>query len=252
MKRTRTASPSAELSEKSTTDPELIQIRGGKYEVDQRLNNFIHLKRREIDESNRIEFLKRNPSSQGADTCARTDAVKLNRSLQMRIDVVNNDWGPLMRSMHHGTNEQNNKLKKTDMVTLSTGVEERLKCLEEHFNLKAVSHIPFNVYERLEALETHLKQLQEDFPPNEEMHMEQLKQMWATPQPRPPTPPPVQAQQSEKKADEKSTKPLFKRVGRGKDSSLARCVEEQLRKMELQKRTGFISSPSIPEKSDDI
>ncbi|ORX86705.1 hypothetical protein K493DRAFT_360072 [Basidiobolus meristosporus CBS 931.73] len=225
-------------------EPDSIQIRGGKQEIDQRLHNFIHVKRREIDESNRIEFLKQYPSTQGADTCARTDAVKLNRSLQMKIDVVNNDWGPLMRSMQHATNESARKIKKTDMVTLSTGVEERLRAIEEHFNIKpgrlstrredgsGATEENGNLDATLKTCGISLTYILVGLTPSTTTS--------PTAHPSP---------QTEQRSDEAPAKPLFKRVGRGKDSSLARCVEEQLRKMELKKRTGVVSMPDKPEAS---
>ncbi|KNC99007.1 uncharacterized protein SPPG_05957 [Spizellomyces punctatus DAOM BR117] len=143
-------------------DPELVQIRADKAEMDKRIQNFIETKRAQINASNRKEFLRPKASEEG--TCARVDAAQLNRTVQMKLDVVHNLSGPLERSTHRDpAGKRPAKYEDTSSRPLD-GIEERIKNVQEHLNVEFVSRTPLDAYQRIKALEDRLQQLEADYP----------------------------------------------------------------------------------------
>ncbi|TPX68932.1 hypothetical protein SpCBS45565_g02814 [Spizellomyces sp. 'palustris'] len=165
-------------------DPELVQIRADKAEMDKRIQNFIETKRAQINASNRKEFLKPKAAEEG--TCARVDAAQLNRTVQMKLDVVHNQSGPLERSTHRDpAGKRPAKYDDTSSRPLD-GIEERIKNVQEHLNVEFVSRTPLDAYQRIKALEDRLQQLEADYPawaafffnqPNRQSHEHPVLQM---------------------------------------------------------------------------
>ncbi|RUS25226.1 hypothetical protein BC938DRAFT_472454, partial [Jimgerdemannia flammicorona] len=124
-------------------NPEQVQIRATNSE--HRIDTFIQVKQAEIDASNRAEFLRRKDPSEDDITCARTDAREINRNIQMKFDVVNNEDGPLARSLAHGKaaaaaaaeeEQRGRRGGAGEMRGVSGGTGERLKNLEEHLSVR--------------------------------------------------------------------------------------------------------------------
>ncbi|KAI9228880.1 MAG: hypothetical protein DHS80DRAFT_30399 [Piptocephalis tieghemiana] len=137
------------------TNPEHLMYKSTKTEVALKIQGFQRRKREEINESNRAEFLL--PSTledQAPEGCARTNAKDLDRSIQIKTEVVQNDWGPLDQSVH--------ALSKDGGTP--DDVNERLENLEEHLALHYVTPTPPDVYMRLRALEAKILQLERDYP----------------------------------------------------------------------------------------
>ncbi|RUO96824.1 hypothetical protein BC936DRAFT_141406 [Jimgerdemannia flammicorona] len=126
-------------------NPEQVQIRATNSEMKHRIDTFIQVKQAEIDASNRAEFLRRKDPSEDDITCARTDAREINRNIQMKFDVVNNEDGPLARSLAHGKaaaaaaaeeEQRGRRGGAGEMRGVSGGTGERLKNLEEHLSVR--------------------------------------------------------------------------------------------------------------------
>ena len=71
-------------------------------------------------------------------SCARSEAAAINRNIQMKHDVVNNEDGPLARSTFtrqtNGYNRNPRELQR--LIDLPPGIEERLQNIQEHLNVK--------------------------------------------------------------------------------------------------------------------
>ncbi|CAO3588261.1 unnamed protein product [Absidia cylindrospora] len=240
-------------------DPEQVQIRASDSQVQQRINTYIQAKQHDVDASNRTEFLNR-PDPKGEDvTCARADAREINRNIQMKFDIVNNEDGPLARSLisssattdeQRSSNTTDNQ-KRNDQVATEV-MEERLGNLEAHLNVQFERHTtkPFTWTERISIIERTLMDIERKYPTWAAVHFNQPNRTY-------PPPPPVtfisrsqQPQSSspasteiptlhEKKMDyvasqlipqqQKQTPSPLKLSGRS-NSSLTRAVLEQLQR----------------------
>ncbi|CAG8435773.1 10320_t:CDS:2 [Funneliformis caledonium] len=163
-----------------------VQIRTTNSELEQRIDNFIQLKKSEINDSNRAEFLKKsnNPlDPNDKQSCARSDAAEINRNIQMKLDVVNNEDGPLARSTFNSVNHNRSDPDKKSLAELPRGVEDRLQNIEKHLNIEIVTPIPLSVYERLKILENKIMQLERDYPPWSAIHFNQPNRQFPPPPP---------------------------------------------------------------------
>ncbi|KAI9478188.1 MAG: hypothetical protein EXX96DRAFT_601164 [Benjaminiella poitrasii] len=161
---------------------EQVQIRATTSEVDQRIDTFIQAKRNELDESNRTEFLNRRDPTADDVTCARTDAREINRNIQMKFDVVNNEDGPLARSrmITNPAESVSNNLIKT-----SIDMSERLENLEEHLNIKIdkTARPAFSTFERIKILESTLIEIERLHPLWAAVHFNQPNRHFPPPPP---------------------------------------------------------------------
>jgi hypothetical protein len=150
-------------------DPEQVQIRSNKAEVERRIAVLVQRKRAEIDQSNQLEFTsfaKQGAAAQDM-TSARTDPADLNRTIQMRLDVVDNGDGPLSRLVAAPSRAGSGRHIKCD------GVEERLSNIEQHLNVQYATPIPLDIYERLKVLEEKIMRLERDHPTWAAIHFQQ-------------------------------------------------------------------------------
>lgn len=155
-------------------DSEQIQIRATTSEVDQRINTFIQAKQNELDESNRTEFLSRHDPTSDDVTCARTDAREINRNIQMKFDIVNNEDGPIARSLV--AFNDNKSTQATDhSIKTSADVTERLHNVQEHLNVKldGTAKPPFTIFERIKILENTLIEMERQYPTWAAVHFNQ-------------------------------------------------------------------------------
>jgi len=108
-------------------------------EIADRMAEFMAAKREQINVSNRQEFLKDrglaegtaegslDPSRVDDDGCARVDARKLNRTIQMKLETVKNE----------ALTKTNPKPHAQASETVSyNGLDERLKNIQVHLNLR--------------------------------------------------------------------------------------------------------------------
>ncbi|RIA89302.1 hypothetical protein C1645_738746 [Glomus cerebriforme] len=165
-------------------NPQEAQIRTTNSELEQRIDNFIQLKKSEINDSNRAEFLRKstNPLDPNDEqSCARSDAAEINRNIQMKLDVVNNEDGPLARSTFTSTSHNRNDANKRSLAELPRGVEERFQNIEKHLKVETVTPVPLSVYERLKVLEDKIIQLERDYPPWSAIHFNQPNRQFPHP-----------------------------------------------------------------------
>ncbi|CAG8752171.1 1599_t:CDS:10, partial [Cetraspora pellucida] len=145
-------------------DPQIVQIKATNSEIEQKIDSFIDHKKSEINDSNRTEFLRKSSNPEDIISCARSDAAEINRNIQMKLDVVNNEDGPLARSTFSSAH-QRNETNKISPAYLSSGVEERIQNIEKHLNVQIVTPVPLEVYTRIKLLEDRIMQLEREYPP---------------------------------------------------------------------------------------
>jgi len=113
-----------------------------RHEIEERMIQFMASKREQINESNRQEFIKgrvpntelsgASTSAQEADAeddgCARVDARKLNRTIQMKLETVKNEALTKTNPKTHA--------QQSDLSIASSGLDERLRNIQTHLNLR--------------------------------------------------------------------------------------------------------------------
>lgn len=167
-------------------DTEQIQIRATTKEVDQRMNTFIQAKRNELDESNRTEFLSRHDPSADDVTCARTDAREINRNIQMKFDIVNNEDGPLARSLlTFNDKKQHSKAIEPSSEKVSVDATERVNNIEQHLNIRLDedANPPFSMFERIKIVEDTLMEIERQNPTWAAVHFNQPNRNFPPPPP---------------------------------------------------------------------
>ncbi|CAO3679213.1 unnamed protein product [Umbelopsis ramanniana] len=218
--------------------PEQVQIRATSSDLRKRIENFIQAKKSEVDASNRTEFMKRKETGESDVTCARTDAREIDRSIQMKFDVVNNEDGPLARSLVTSANH----VSVGSTVHKGSGAEERLQNLEQHLNIvyKNNSRDSFSLFQRMKIIEDTIIQIEQQNPLWAAVHFNQPNRTF-------PPPPVVNLITPTESATEMATEqksytsdavsptpqPQLKPTGRA-NSSLTRAVIEQLARRQQQ------------------
>ncbi|KAI9284082.1 hypothetical protein BC943DRAFT_326294 [Umbelopsis sp. AD052] len=212
--------------------PEQVQIRATSSDLRKRIETFIQAKKSEVDASNRTEFMKRKETGESDVTCARTDAREIDRSIQMKFDVVNNEDGPLARSLVTSANH----VSVGSTVHKGSGAEERLQNLEQHLNIvyKNNSRDSFTLFQRMKIIEDTIIQIEQQNPLWAAIHFNQPNRTFP--------PPPIvnlitPAESTTEMATEQKSytsdavsltpQPQLKPTGRA-NSSLTRAVIEQL------------------------
>ncbi|XP_067388176.1 MAP3K12-binding inhibitory protein 1 isoform X4 [Emydura macquarii macquarii] len=119
-------------------DPEVVQIKAGKAEIDRRISAFIERKQAEINENNVREF------------CNVIDCNQVSR--------VVNTYGPQTRS--EGTHGSNHKASILLRDCGNQAVEERLQNIEAHLRLQTGGPVPRDIYQRIKKLEDKILELE--------------------------------------------------------------------------------------------
>ncbi|KAG8688041.1 hypothetical protein FRC08_011650 [Ceratobasidium sp. 394] len=106
------------------------------------ISRFLADVRSRADQSNRDEFVQRKPPRPGSvpgsgpgTGSARTDAVKLNRDVQMKYDIVKNEDGPLGKTVRTKPVQGVGANMSTDAVSRAA-FSERFEAVETHLALK--------------------------------------------------------------------------------------------------------------------
>ncbi|KAF5391901.1 hypothetical protein D9757_001709 [Collybiopsis confluens] len=209
-----------------------------------------------------------SPSSDApSSSCARTDAKIVDRNVQIKYDIAKNDDGPLRRTMRNrsSTSEPapattsapvsvakgkakvsvNQKDEKQGKITVindtssdrHSGLDERMKNIEEHSGVRYVPYAPLDLLDRLRFLEEHIIRLEKDYPPWAAIHFNQPHRNWPPPPKQTPIIVPPNLNRQLPKPDITSA-PLATLNFKGKNSSLHRAVMERLEvhnaKLDLQ------------------
>ncbi|KAK7835994.1 hypothetical protein U0070_004085 [Myodes glareolus] len=119
-------------------DPEVVQIKAGKAEIDRRISAFIERKQAEINENNVREF------------CNVIDCNQVSR--------VVNTYGPQTRP--EGIPGSGHKPPGTLRDCGNQAVEERLQNIEAHLRLQTGGPVPRDIYQRIKKLEDRILELE--------------------------------------------------------------------------------------------
>ncbi|XP_038611975.1 MAP3K12-binding inhibitory protein 1 [Tachyglossus aculeatus] len=141
-------------------DPEVVQIKAGKAEIDRRISAFIERKQAEINENNVREFCNVIDCNQ-ENSCARTDAVFTpypGFKSHVRVSRVVNTYGPQTRAegAHGSGPKASNMLRDCG----NQAVEERLQNIEAHLRLQTGGPVPRDIYQRIKKLEDKILELE--------------------------------------------------------------------------------------------
>lgn len=232
-KRKRESEEEEEEERMRQLDSEQVQIRATRQEIQQRINSFIQAKQNEVDASNRTEFLNRADPTSTDITCARADAREINRNIQMKFDIVNNEDGPLARSRLQEASSSSTTSAVTTDPSNQQLHKERVQNIEQHLNVVFDPNAdpPFSVPERLRILEDRLMAIEREHPKWAAVHFQQPHRAY------PPPPPAVAITRPGSPAylvSQMTPPPEVKTTGRG-NSSLTRAVLEQLHRQKQAK-----------------
>ncbi|XP_009004191.1 MAP3K12-binding inhibitory protein 1 isoform X6 [Callithrix jacchus] len=117
-------------------DPEVVQIKAGKAEIDRRISAFIERKQAEINENNVREFCNVIDCNQ-ENSCARTDAIFTpypGFKSHVKVSRVVNTYGPQTRP--EGIPGSGHKPNSVLRDCGNQAVEERLQNIEAHLRLQ--------------------------------------------------------------------------------------------------------------------
>nr|XP_033806580.1 MAP3K12-binding inhibitory protein 1 [Geotrypetes seraphini] len=141
-------------------DPEMVQIKAKKAEIDRRISAFIERKRAEINENNVREFCNVIDCNQ-ENSCARTDAVFTpypGFKSHVKVSRVLNMYGPQTQS--EAAQDSNSKSPALNGGCGNPAVEERLQNIEAHLRLQTGGPVPKDIYQRIKKLEDRILELE--------------------------------------------------------------------------------------------
>ncbi|XP_067152849.1 MAP3K12-binding inhibitory protein 1 isoform X2 [Apteryx mantelli] len=141
-------------------DPEVVQIKAGKAEIDRRISAFIERKQAEINENNVREFCNVIDCNQ-ENSCARTDAIFTpypGFKSHIKVSRVVNTYGPQTRS--EGAHGSNHKANVPIHDCGNQAIEERLQNIEAHLRLQTGGPVPRDIYQRIKKLEDKILELE--------------------------------------------------------------------------------------------
>ncbi|XP_060117077.1 MAP3K12-binding inhibitory protein 1 [Heteronotia binoei] len=141
-------------------DPEVVQIKARKSEIDRRISAFIERKQAEINENNVREFCNVIDCNQ-ENSCARTDAVFTpypGFKSHIKVSRVVNTYGPQTRN--EGTHGSSHKANTLLRDCGNQAIEERLQNIEAHLRLHTGGPVPKDIYQRIKKLEDKILELE--------------------------------------------------------------------------------------------
>ncbi|KAM4853731.1 MAP3K12-binding inhibitory protein 1 isoform 2-T2 [Thomomys bottae] len=141
-------------------DPEVVQIKAGKAEIDRRISAFIERKQAEINENNVREFCNVIDCNQ-ENSCARTDAIFTpypGFKSHVKVSRVVNTYGPQTRP--EGIQGAGHKPASIFRDCGNQAVEERLQNIEAHLRLQTGGPVPRDIYQRIKKLEDKILELE--------------------------------------------------------------------------------------------
>ncbi|KAG8721500.1 hypothetical protein FRC09_007792 [Ceratobasidium sp. 395] len=152
------------------------------------ISHFLADVRSRVDQSNRDEFIQRKPppsdpgilNPRPGTGSARTDAVKLNRDVQMKYDIVKNEDGPLGKTVKGKPLQGANANMSTEAVSRAA-FNERFEAIETHLALKYVPAPPADFMLRVKHIEDHIIRLEKEYPPWAALHFNQPRRGWPPP-----------------------------------------------------------------------
>ncbi|KAG0018450.1 hypothetical protein BGZ81_010239 [Podila clonocystis] len=156
----------------------LVQTDATRHEIEDNMAQFMADKREQINESNRQEFIKGRHSSDNSDQpveddgCARVDARKLNRTIQMKLETVKNE---ALTKTNPKNTAQANDMNDTN------GLDERLRNIQVHLNLRFAATPNCTLAERIRIIEDIIIQLEREYPLWSALHFNQPNRSFPPP-----------------------------------------------------------------------
>ncbi|XP_029454832.1 MAP3K12-binding inhibitory protein 1 isoform X2 [Rhinatrema bivittatum] len=161
VEETCTSSDSGNSKERDVNfDPEVVQIKAKKAEIDRRISAFIERKQAEINENNVREFCNVIDCNQ-ENSCARTDAVFTpypGFKSHVKVSRVVNMYGPQTRS--EAAQDSSSKAPTLLRDCGNQAIEERLQNIEAHLRLQTGGPVPKDIYQRIKKLEDRILELE--------------------------------------------------------------------------------------------
>ncbi|KAF9286123.1 hypothetical protein BGZ68_003201 [Mortierella alpina] len=161
-----------------------VQENASRDEIADRMAEFMAAKREQINESNRQEFVKDRSLAESTveesldsprvedDGCARVDARKLNRTIQMKLETVKNEALTKTNPKPHA---------QTSEAVAYNGLDERLRNIQVHLNLRLSAVPACTIAERIRIVEDVIIQLERDHPLWSALHFNQPNRMFPPP-----------------------------------------------------------------------
>nr|XP_014340079.1 PREDICTED: MAP3K12-binding inhibitory protein 1 isoform X2 [Latimeria chalumnae] len=141
-------------------DPDMVQIKAGKSEIERRISAFMERKQAEINENNVREFCNVIDCNQ-ENSCARIDAIFTpypGFKSHVKVSRVVNTYGPQTRPEGHTESCLKSYRKLNDCG--NPGIEERLQNVECHLKMQTGGPVPVNIYQRIKRLEDRILELE--------------------------------------------------------------------------------------------
>ncbi|KZT42513.1 hypothetical protein SISSUDRAFT_955613, partial [Sistotremastrum suecicum HHB10207 ss-3] len=157
-----------------------------KSKATKQISKLLAERRARAVESNRAEFLRPPPApNDSADamvedvaSCARTDARKQDRDIQMKYDIAKNEDGPLRKTMDHSVGHSTSNASHTGK---HPALRERFENIESHLAVKHVPAPPYSLLDRIKLVEDRIIQLEKEYPPWAALHFCQPNRGWPPP-----------------------------------------------------------------------
>src|SRR5580704_11811882 len=144
------------------------------------MRGFTSKKRKAVNESNQMEYLRKKQHVEGEDPSgthpptstrfneaspsARTEAIKIDRKSQIKHDTILHQESP------HLENTIDKSAKKEIEGPL---LDERVENIEEHFNVEYTPRPPSSLLTRIKLLEQHIMMLEREHPAWSALHFAQ-------------------------------------------------------------------------------
>lgn len=138
--------------------------------LEKEIEIFIQNKRKHIDETNREEFIESVKGEEEEFGASRTCTKRLEKDLHIKASVVDNQDGPLSRSLL--VSSTSNKLVSPHGVAITydhserpifNGIEERVRNVETHLGI-VVAPLDKSLLERVKILEDKILRIEQLYP----------------------------------------------------------------------------------------
>ncbi|KAH0953125.1 hypothetical protein HN011_004696 [Eciton burchellii] len=165
-----TSNTNEEISNEIIIDPDTVQVRASREELNRRIQAFIERKRQQVNALNIQEFCCHSERSDDGNSCARVDAILIRRKdskSHVKVHRVLNTWGPQtidQSSLRRGLVNNANLNSINDHPILN----ERISASEHRMGIN--KPVPKDIYERLKNIEDRILHLESISP--------EYKQFW--------------------------------------------------------------------------
>jgi len=133
-------------------DPDMVQVKASKAELERRIAAFTSRKRAHLDSSNRVEFC-------GSGGAARVAAV-LGRSRGSKGHLRKTNADDVSNVLSDSSPSKQMKLTQSAATTAQVPIDRRFSELEERVFFREGEPVPLPIYQRLKELEDRVLELE--------------------------------------------------------------------------------------------